>query len=70
MILKLEETKTREVVLPVPWVRFLLRLTKLSKGHRYTITLDIDKDTGPSWTVLDMGKIERGAKLTGETNEV
>lgn len=45
-----------------------MRLKSMKKGHRYQITLDIDPRLGPSWSVIELGKVERGIRLAASRN--
>lgn len=63
MNLHKEDTAAQIIEVPVEWVRFLMRLRQMSAGRRYQITLEIDPKLGPSWSVIELGKIERGARL-------
>lgn len=67
MNLIVEDGEMKTVTLPTEWIRFLMRLRAMKKGHRYQIVLDIDARLGPSWTVMELGKIERGLRV-GATN--
>lgn len=65
MNLSVEDAKTLNVDLEQSWVRLLLRLRKLPKGARYSVTLEVDPRLGPSWSIVSLGKIERGFRING-----
>ena len=48
-----------QVFIDRPFVSFLMRIMKLKTGRRYNIVFDFDAVHGPSWSISDLGKIER-----------
>lgn len=65
MNVSVEQEEKLTIHLEQSWIRFLMRVRKLRRGVQYEITFVNDPRFGPTWSITEKGKVERGLRING-----